>query len=366
VQHRGRAGVDVAVVKIGATLGSAGIQQTMTTGTAGWIQYTGTYTVPVGQLSTFFIFEAVSTASSISVGNFIDDVQITVISTPPCLDSDGDGVSDDSDDFPKDPERAVRNNYRGTLAYEDLWPSEGDYDFNDMVVEYNIGHILNSVNKLVEIDADWTVRAVGASFANGFGYQFNNIKGSAIRSITGQSLKENIVSVEGNGVEQGQNLATVIAFDNVFNLIRNAGGSFINTVPSAPVVPEETINNFISFNVPQVQVNVGLPPYNPFIFVNGKRSKEVHLKNYAPTDLADPSLFGTAKDASNPEAGITYTTEKGLPWAIHITGRFDYPVEYAPVNEAYLFFSNWAVSGGTQFEDWYLDLSGNRNDSKIY
>jgi LruC domain-containing protein len=26
----------------------------------------------------------------------------------------------------------------GTLAFEDLWPSTGDYDFNDQVVDYDL------------------------------------------------------------------------------------------------------------------------------------------------------------------------------------------------------------------------------------
>ncbi len=27
--------------------------------------------------------------------------------------------------------------FTGTLAYEDLWPGKGDYDFNDLVVDYD-------------------------------------------------------------------------------------------------------------------------------------------------------------------------------------------------------------------------------------
>lgn len=28
---------------------------------------------------------------------------------------------------------------KGTYAFEDLWPSQGDYDMNDVVVRYNYG-----------------------------------------------------------------------------------------------------------------------------------------------------------------------------------------------------------------------------------
>ncbi|MGB0979843.1 MAG: LruC domain-containing protein, partial [Croceimicrobium sp.] len=102
-------------------------------------------------------------------------------------DCDNDGVSDASDDFPCDPARAVRNTYTGTLSYEDLWPSQGDYDFNDMVVDYEIDHILNGANQLVEIEADWTVRAVGAAYENGFGFTFDGLDPNVISSVNGHN-----------------------------------------------------------------------------------------------------------------------------------------------------------------------------------
>jgi len=53
-------------------------------------------------------------------------------------DSDGDGIQDADDDFPNDPARAFINFFPaagyGSLAFEDLWPGKGDYDFNDLVV----------------------------------------------------------------------------------------------------------------------------------------------------------------------------------------------------------------------------------------
>lgn len=98
VAHRGRRGVDVARVRIGADLATATTQVTMTDGRSAWGSYSGSYVVPVGQANTIFIFEAVSTSgNNLSVGNFIDGVQINVTSTPSCKDSDNDGVSDNLD-----------------------------------------------------------------------------------------------------------------------------------------------------------------------------------------------------------------------------------------------------------------------------
>lgn len=281
-------------------------------------------------------------------------------------DCDGDGVSDDSDEFPCDGSRAVRNTFRGTLSYEDLWPSPGDYDFNDMVIDYEIDHILNGANKLVEIEADWKVRAVGAGYENGFGYTFDGLNPNEIGLANGHNLTKNLVNNANNGVEAGQTSATIIAFDNVFDVMPNPGTKFINTVigetKAAPVI----VSQKIVFTQAQDQAKVGLPPYNPFIFVNGDRGREVHLADKLPSDLANPNYFGLHGDATNISNGYTYKTANGLPWAIDISESFQYPIEYIPVDAAYLNFTNWATSGGTLHRNWYTDAVGNRDPAKIY
>jgi hypothetical protein len=93
VWHRGRAGVDVAVVRIGNTLMGSPIQVNMSTGNTGWVKYSGVYTVPTNEVETYFIFEAVSTASgNSSSGNFIDNIQIVQTLEGTCLDTDGDNI----------------------------------------------------------------------------------------------------------------------------------------------------------------------------------------------------------------------------------------------------------------------------------
>ncbi|WP_299636838.1 hypothetical protein, partial [uncultured Tenacibaculum sp.] len=81
LNHRGRSGVDVAQVRIGGSITSSAsdFTQNMSDDNTAWGTYRGSYTVPVGQTSTVIAFEAISTATgSLSVGNFIDNVSITV------------------------------------------------------------------------------------------------------------------------------------------------------------------------------------------------------------------------------------------------------------------------------------------------
>lgn len=281
-------------------------------------------------------------------------------------DDDNDDVPNEQDQFPNDPSRGFTNNYNGTLAFEDLWPSRGDYDFNDLVVDYDITEIINGDNDVVEVEANWIIRAVGASFKNGFGFQFSNVLPNAVAAVTGTDLQENIVSTLSNGTEQAQSKATVVVFDNVFNIISNPGTSFINTVPGAATANADTVSTKITFTSPQSQRDLGVAPYNSFIIIDRLRNKEVHLADRAPTSLADVSLLGTNADDSDPAAGRYYKSKNNLPWALHIEGSFDYPAEFSTITDAYPNFAGWSMSGGEQFSDWYTDAPGNRNAADIY
>ncbi len=55
-----------------------------------------------------------------------------------------------------------------------------------------------------------------------------------------------------------------------------------------------------------------------------------------------------------------------MPWAINIYETFEYPIEKSQVNNAYLKFIDWAESGGVDFQNWYQDQPGYRNDALIY
>ncbi len=76
LSHRGRAGVDTMELRIGPPGGPPTFTRTISTGTGGWQQVLGQYTVPAGQTMTEFAFRWVSSASSGASGNFLDGVVI--------------------------------------------------------------------------------------------------------------------------------------------------------------------------------------------------------------------------------------------------------------------------------------------------
>jgi LruC domain-containing protein len=289
---------------------------------------------------------------------------------PTIIDTDDDGVYDVIDDYPTDPARAFNNYYpgedqKGSFAFEDLWPGKGDYDFNDLILDYNINQVTNATNKVVEIVSNYTIRAIGAGYKNGFGYQLN-LPPSAVASVTGSSLEENIITLSGNGTEAGQTKATIIVFDNTYNLYPTIASGFVNTKTDMPYVTPPTITVTVNLATPQTLAAVGLPPYNPFIIVNMERGKEVHLPGYAPTSLVNPVYFGTEDDDSNPALGKYYKSASNLPWGMHLPVLFDYPIEKSAIIKGHLVFDTWVMSGGYSYMNWYEDKPGFREVSFLY
>ena len=280
-------------------------------------------------------------------------------------DTDGDGVPDSSDDYPTDPTRAHNNYYpskgqNGTLAFEDLWPSKGDYDFNDLVVNYNFNQITNAQNQIVAVNAQLTERATGTYYHNAFGIQFNTDPGNVI-SVTGEHISKNYLYVASNGTENKQVKAVVIAFDDAWDLLTS-----YNTITGNSYSTPHIINLNITFAKPIDPVTFGTAPYNPFIIINGNRGKEVHLAGSVPTSLADISLLGTGDDNSNITTGKYYMSNKFLPWVLNIPIQFDYPAEKKDITKAFLMFNGWATSKGFNNTDWYMNKTGYRNASEIF
>ncbi len=306
----------------------------MDTETGGWEYRYGpnstsgiTYDRAINDLTTFKIFDEVT----------VDP------------DTDGDGITDSNDEYPDDADKAFEqftpSKYGwGTLAFEDLWPFLGDYDFNDTAVNYRFVAVLNADNMAVQLDVHFEVTSDGAGLINAFGIELESIAPSLIESVTGTVLTEDFINVASNGVEQGQNRAVIILFDDNHAMLN---------VPTTVA---------IKFTTPITTTQLGLAPFNPFIIVNGDRGKEIHLPNRFRTTLGvnDTTVGGVNRDEDG-----NYKTDTGLPWAINIMHNFKPPKENIPVNQAYNFFNEWATSGGTLFQDWYKDSAGYRNESVL-
>lgn len=284
-------------------------------------------------------------------------------------DCDNDGVPDSFDDYPCDDTKAYDRYFPskteyGTIAFEDLWPSTGDYDMNDLVVRWRFHAVVDPDNKVLELNAKVFTDAKGAALPGGFGVEFP-FAASKVDAVTGSQITGGRATLAASGLEAGHTKAVMIFFDKAVDQLSQPGGSFYNTRRFAPLATPDTIVTKMTFVNPLPFKDLGTYPFNPFLFTS-TRSVEVHLPNRANTALANVALFGTSRDNSIPTSGRYYKTTGNLPWAIHFPVKFDYPAEKIDIVTAYTKYAAWVQTNGLLNNDWYENKPGYRNDVKLY
>lgn len=280
------------------------------------------------------------------------------------IDTDGDTVPDYLDAFPNDPARSAQRFYPsstgyGKLAFEDQWPVKGDYDMNDVVMSYRIVETLNAAGLVTDVDSTYQVVARGGIYDRGFGLHFPGVAATDIVQTNADGSPAATLVTNGQApvaltIEAKQPEAVLIISPDLKPATTPSQTfpcNYFNTWSQCPTVQGPRYTAHITFTQPKVSLVA--PPYNPFIFSAINRGKETHLVDMPPTALADPSLFGTGDDASDPSQHRYYRTANNLPWALDIPDTWQYPSETQDVTRAYGFFSPWAESGGGNNADWY-------------
>lgn len=279
-------------------------------------------------------------------GFFVHIVEENAITPPPVLPPGGGG------------DEPVYTSYRGRLTFEDWWPKKGDYDMNDMVIDYESKQYtaFGSYN-LIKIVDTFTPIHNGAKFTNGFGYQLMGrfagdpdrfMDASSIKSVTIEPKDYTSKFMKGNTLEPGQSSPTIVLFDDMKDVLEK-GIKFTVT---------------IELNGNGVFDRFARPPYNPFIIIEtgSGRGRESHMVNYPPTSLADVSLFGTGDDESDPQQGLYYVSGIDYPFALLCPNGFRWPTETTPISQAYPKFSEWVESNGTQERYWYNSPAAGKVD----
>ncbi len=264
-------------------------------------------------------------------------------------DGDNDGIIDSDDNYPEDPDKAFNNNTDGTLAYEDLWPVKGDYDFNDLVIDYEINQITNAANRITQIKIALDVKAAGAAYQNAFGIEIPGLLPSNVANVYGDFKHE--TTLPNIGTSNDGNFV-IIPFDHTRHLFESQS-IYINT-RYYPAVSTEVMNFTINLSAPIRMNELYTPPYNPFIIIHSEpNGDEVHL-------IGMNSVFYET-NGENP-----YKDENGMPWAINIPTQFDYPIEDEDIQNVFYHFNEWINSNGESYPDWYINNSGYRNVEITY
>ncbi|MCP4588059.1 LruC domain-containing protein [Pseudoalteromonas sp.] len=261
-----------------------------------------------------------------------------------------------------------------TLAYEDQWPFAGDYDFNDLVVNYR--------TKLIEKDGqalgykiEGELVGIGASYHNGFAVRLAQSSGGSLKRILRNQVNESEISLIINNevqthtvLEEGVDDAILIIMPDTWSYVSSQSGcSFFRTENGCYTSSKVGFTLSVSLNTGVSSVNAPKYTLDPFIFgaagfshgqfLSGKdpRSWEVHLKNQAPTEKFDQSFFNypESDDASNNLFGYYFQSPTGLPWAIEVGAEWAHPKEKVDITLAYSEFKIFAESSGRESTLWF-------------
>ena len=260
------------------------------------------------------------------------DVVITLKSNP----------VDAIDDIPvtnPDEDKTSIDFLKGTYAFEDLWPSQGDYDMNDVVVRYNYGSTFDEKNLIYSESFTFKTFQNIASNQNGLAFRLKT--------------EGNIESTSYSIRQQGEKEFTETTFeyepqDNVYllttNVKENMGAEYKVTVNySKPISKQSEAQAFIFKND-----------------ADGLRW-EVHVPQEIPTSKINTKYFGQGDDASKPNQSIYYVRKGNYPFAFFLSRAtesdlsklLDSANEKKAINLLYSGYDGWVSSNGEKNKDWY-------------
>lgn len=229
----------------------------------------------------------------------------------------------------------------GIYAFEDLWPKAGDYDMNDVLVQYTYQKTFNVYNEILKEAFIFKplVSTSQAVYNNGLAFRIKD---------AGSVVTED--AVKSNSSEEFTPATLKHESGNVILLTEG-----VKTSPTAQY--KVSVNYQKGQKLKETAIDAFI--YRPS---TDNTRLEVHCPMERPTDQVNVSLFGQEDDRSEPDKGIYYVSDKNnvYPFAFYLSNATEKDIaplidpnnEKTPISDLYPKFIDWAKNNGTN-TDWY-------------
>lgn len=263
-----------------------------------------------------------------------------------------------------------------TFAYEDLYPEQGDFDMNDVMMNVKFTEYLLN-NQVIRIKMEGKLAAMGASYHNGFAIGLVDIDNSKIKSDSIRLIINGVAQTSAV-LENNPNETVLIVSRDLWSIAQAGETScyYFRTELGCGTSSRPSWSLTVPFIEPVDKAQMPDLPYDPFIFAQGGsyhgdflasllgnqpgRAFEVHLKNKGPTTSFASQIFGQGDDASNPALARYFQSSKGLPWALEIPTNWKHPKETVNLLEAYPQFVGFSADPTGQTNRlWYQQTHAN-------
>ena len=220
------------------------------------------------------------------------------------------------------------------VGYEDLYPNEGDYDFNDAVVGYRWGLRVNANGLVDQISGEAYLIARGSNYTHHWHLSI------PAPGLVAASVRCNTVMGDGGAVPPGRDCAITAggsgivwrAFDGTRTVLppTDASSPQQNTRASG-VVPGPRATFTVTLATPVPLASFGVD--DPWLYVIDT-AQEIHLS--------------------------TRSAGSARPFAMLVPSSFQIPIESTDLTVAYPQFATFVTSGGAQATGWYANPAAGR------
>lgn len=229
---------------------------------------------------------------------------------------------------------------RGVFAFEDRWPSQGDYDMNDVMIDY-VQEQFFSGAKIKRQVLYFTTYQNRVSDQSGLAVHFDT------------KIAPSKITMKKQARGELAPVAVTYDFD---------GEAYILTDDITAEL-ETTYIMELTYSSPVSAFNLVKP--EPFIFRDKEDDLrwEVHIPYEAPTSKMDTRAFHTFQDASDLENGKWYVCRGDYPFAFYLDNIridsfkdniLDPKNESLPIDVFFPGFIDWSTSHGAMHSDWYM------------
>ena len=248
------------------------------------------------------------------------------------------------EELPTPDQKETKTN--GVYAYEDLWPSEGDYDMNDAVVDFSqvwnwyTRDVVNEAQKIIKETINLTTYQNYVRLKSGLAVTIKNkVAPSSVKmkTIKGADVKEVNFTTE----DEPDGSKVYLLTDDITGTL---GTQFVIVFEYNDGITEGQKSSV-----------------KPFIYrAEGESRWEVHIPLEAPTSKMNLSYFGTEDDLST--SGRYYVNSSNYPFAFFLSGVTIEPFkstillrdnEKTPISTLYPGFLEWSTSKGSKNKNWY-------------
>jgi len=232
----------------------------------------------------------------------------------------------------------------GVYAFEDKWPSKGDYDLNDAVVNAKHEKEFDNNGKIIKETFFLTTYQNYVELKSGLALTLNtkvNPKSIAMKKIApGSTVAEEASFVKDRAV-----------YYLTDDITAEIGTTYILELTYGSALNSSSKTAFIQ----------------PFIYRSeGNQNWEVHIPMEAPTVKMNTSYFGKDDDCSDLIHKQYFVRQGNYPFAFYLKNAdieaFKETIlkrenESIPIDQFFPGFLDWSTSGGTTNQDWYLKPS---------